>query len=188
MARLDRKKLGILLGSMAIAALPTPEVEAVVLESEPNNTFPGQSANVDDVIAGNLCGAICSATPTNTADTIDFFHYTGLPTGGGYDLTFQSTAIGAQGHFLTAGRYTNQTTVASSVNAAQIPQHLLGTIPSGGELSFGVTEGNVANFEHYTLSLHVTPPTGVPEPATIVLVAAGLTAFGVGVARRRKRD
>ena len=39
MARLDRKKLGILLGSMAIAALPTPEVEAVVLESEPNNTL-----------------------------------------------------------------------------------------------------------------------------------------------------
>jgi len=66
--------------------------------------------------------------------------------------------------------------------------HLGGTVPAGGQLTFGVTEVNVANFENYTLSLNVRPPTGVPEPATVALVAAGLSALGVGVARRRKRD
>src|SRR5258707_5842629 len=94
MARLDRKKLGILLGSMAIAALPTPEVEAVVLESEPNDTFPGQSANVGDVIDGDLCGAPCSAPPSvRPLGTIDLFHLHALPCCRPYDLTVSLDAI-----------------------------------------------------------------------------------------------
>ena len=190
MARLNRKKLGLLLGSMAIAALPTPKVEGVP-ETELNDSFPGQSTNVGDLIdPASLCGSLCAAPPGRPLDTIDFFHYTGLPAGGQYDLTFHPTGANDQsGHFLTAGLYTSDSNVASSINANKTQTvHLSGTIPAVGELTFGVTEGNVANFEHYTLSLNVTPPRGVPEPATIALVAAGLTALGAGVTRRRKRD
>jgi len=39
-------------------------------------------------------------------------------------------------------------------------------------------------FEHYSIRLTTS---SVPEPATIVLLADGLTAAGLGVARRRKR-
>ena len=185
MARLDRKKLGILLGTMAIAALPTPKVEAVP-ETEPNDTFPGQSANVGDVISGTV------HSNGTTPDPIDLFNYTGLPVGGTYDLTFHP--VGATPglippHLLQVALYTSQTTLGNSVTADDTQTvHLGGTVPAGGQLTFGVTEVNVANFENYTLSLNVRPPTGVPEPATVALVAAGLSALGVGVARRRKRD
>lgn len=183
MARLDRKKLGILLGTMAIAALPSPEVEAVpVNETEPNNTFPGQSANVGDVISGT----VHSSGPT--PDPLDLFSYTGLSVGGAYDLTFHPAGA-FPGNLLQVAVYTSQTTFSNPTTADSTQTvHLTGTVPAGGQLSFGVTEVNVINFEGYTLSLHVTPPNGVPEPATVALVAAGLTALGVGAARRRKRD
>jgi PEP-CTERM motif len=42
-------------------------------------------------------------------------------------------------------------------------------------------------FEGYNIKLTVTPPNGVPEPATVMLLAAGVTAVGLDAARRRKR-
>jgi hypothetical protein len=66
---------------------------------------------------------------------------------------------------------------------------LTGTVPAGAELTFGVTEGfSPTNIESYNVILNVTAPTAVPEPATIALVAAGVSALGVTAARRRKRD
>jgi len=187
MAPVGRKKLGVLLGSMAIAALPTPDAEAVP-ETEPNSTFPGQSASVDVLITGTLGQLSCPGCPP-AGDFIDFFHYTGLPVGGAYDLTL-TTGFTLAGHSLQAGLYTDQTNFTSPVSASSgLPGHLTGIVPPGGALTFGVTEGfSPTNVESYSVILNVTTPTAVPEPATIALVAAGVSALGVTAARRRKRD
>ena len=43
-----------------------------VFETEPNNTFPGQSATVGTLYQGFLCNISCG-----TADPIDFYGYAG---------------------------------------------------------------------------------------------------------------
>ena len=186
MARLSRM-VGAVVGSVALAAIPTVKAEAVP-ETEPNDTFPGQSATVGDLITGTLCPP-CTVPPPSpfAADSIDFFGYTGLTPNDNFDLTFQ--AIGQlPGRTLVAGLYTDQTTVIDSVDASSSTVHLFGTVPGSGSLTFGITEGTASGFEQYSIQLATSPSTGVPEPATVALLAAGLTAAGLSVAGRRKRS
>ena len=183
MARLSRM-VGAVVGSVALAAIPTVKAEAVP-ETENNDTFPGQAANVGDLITGNVCPT-CSFPPLFPPDPIDFFNYTGLTPGDSFDLTFQ--AIGQLGgRTLDAGLFTDQTTVVDSVSASSSTAHLVGTVPASGALTFGIAEDTATGFEQYSIQL-ATSPAGVPEPATVALLAAGLTAAGLRVAGRRKRS
>jgi hypothetical protein len=175
---------GATMGSAAMAAIPA--TAAAVPETEPNNTFPGQPATAGVTYTGTLC---LNCAPS-FSDTIDLFHYTGLPSGGAFDLSFDPTHLEISGHTLMAGLYTDQTTIVDSVTST-FPGplvHLTGLVPGGGELTFGITSVNATSVESYTVALNVTP-RGVPAPPAIVLLAAGLTAaVGLDVARRRKRS
>lgn len=185
MARMSRM-VGAVVGSMALAAIPTAKGEAVP-ETEPNNTFPGQNATVGIQFDGVLCPTCAPLPPPNLPnfpDSIDFFRYTGLTTGDSFDLTFDpNDTVG--GHTLEAGLYTDATTIIDSIASSGAVVHLLGTVPAGGVLTFGIREGTATDFESY--SIRLTTARTVSEPATIVLLATGLTAAGLGAARRRKR-
>ena len=185
MARMSRM-VGAVVGSMALAAVPTAKAEAIP-ETEPNNTFPGQAATVGTQFDGFLCPT-CVASPSFPffPDSIDFFHYTGLTPGDDFDLTFQATGQ-LSGNTLQAGLYSDQTTIDDAVTASSSTAHLLGTVPASGELTFGITEQTASGFEIYNILLTTTPGTRVPEPATAVLLAAGLTAAGLTAARRKQR-
>ena len=174
---------GTAMGSAAMAA--TPASVAAVPETESNNTFPGQPATVGVTYSAFLC---LGCAPS-VLDTIDFFHYTGLPSGGTFDLSFDPIDLVIPGHTLRAGLYTDQTNFSDSVTSTTPGPlvHLTGLIPGGGELTFGITTVNATDFEGYNVALSVAPPR-VPAPAAIVLLAAGLTALGLDVARRRKRS
>ena len=167
------KIAGTVLGTAAIAAISTAKAGAV-FEIEPNNTFPGQSATLGTPITGALCQG-CLIFPV---DTIDFFHYTALPPGT-FDLTFDPLSAVS----LRAGLYTDQTTSPSFVDSAGPLVHLIGPIPASGELTFGITENGIGFEAAYSLVLNTTR---VPEPPAIALLAVGLTALALDVARRRK--
>lgn len=172
------------LGSVALAAVPASAV-AVTLDTEPNSTFAtAQAAAAGDTILGSLCLDVVGCSPLDIAD---FFHYTGLPAGGTFDLSFD--AVDSQfGDTLRAGLYTDATTIASFVDSAGGPAvHLKGSIPGSGQLIFGITGISACCAEGYTALLSVRGAS-VPAPAAIVLLAAGLTAVGLGAARRRKRS
>jgi len=160
---------------MALATIPTTKGEAVP-ETEPNDVFPGQAATVGTTFTGSLSGS----------DFIDFFRYTGLSAGDLFDLTFTATDIEDPADRLRAGLYSDGTTILSSVFSNGSTVHLTGTA-GGSQLVFGITKDTAFGFEGYSLSL-TTRHAAVPEPATIVLLAAGLTAAGLGAARRRKRS
>ena len=166
------------LGSAAIAAMPTAAALAVpTLETENNNTFPGQSATAGVTYQGNLC-TLCPP-PT---DPFDFYHYIGLPAGGTFDLTFDPAQT--LGGDLTVGRYTSGGPPVDSVSSTDAVVHLTGSIPGSGGLTFGVTLDG--GFEGYLITLNVTPPA-VAAPPALALLTAGLTALSFEVARRRRR-
>jgi len=174
---------GTAMGSAAMAAIPASA--AAVPETEPNNTFPGQPATVGVTYSAFLC---LGCAPS-VLDTIDLFHYTGLPSGGTFDLSFDPIHLVLTGHSMRAGLYTDQTNFSDSVTSTTPGPlvHLTGLIPGGGDLTFGITTVNAASTEGYTVALSVVP-SRVPAPAAIVLLAAGLAAVGLDVARRRKRS
>lgn len=173
------------LGSVALAAVPASAV-AVTLDTEPNSTFAtAQPAALGDTIFGSLC---LNLGFCNVLDLADFFHYTGLPPGGTFDLSFDAVDSDF-GDSLQAGLYTDATTIAKFVNSSATLVHLTGSIPGSGELIFGITNNGTSSCcaEGYTVRLSVTAAR-VPAPAAIVLLAAGLTAVGLNAARRRKRS
>ena len=177
------KMAGTALGSAVLAAIPASAGAAPILETEPNNTFPGQPATVGVTYQGTV-------SPGGPADLIDFYHYKGLLPGSSFDLSFDPANTFCPGCgpdvILKAGLYTDQTTIGASVTSNDPLVHLTGTIPGSGELVFGITMTQTAfELEGYTIVLNAR---GVPAPATIVLLAAGIAAMGLDVARRRKRS
>ena len=175
---------GATMGSAAMVAIPASA--AAVPETEPNNTFPGQPATAGVTYSA----ALCLGCAPFALDTIDLFHYTGLPSGATFDLSFDPFSLVIPGHAMMAGLYTDQTTIVDSVTSTTPGPlvHLTGLVPGGGELTFGITSVNATSVESYAVALNVTP-RGVPAPPAIVLLAAGLTAaVGFDVARRRKRS
>ena len=180
------KLTGTLLGSTAVAALPVTSDAATIFENEgitQNNTFPGQSLNAVDTFRGSNNGA---------SDPIDFLRYTGLPAGGTFDFTVQHEACcNVQSFLLDAALYSDQTTMINPPVPIDLAQgdtkHLQGQVPGSGQLVLGIkllSSGTNPFFEGYTVSLAVTPPSRVPQPATIALLLAGLT--GLQLLRRRK--
>ncbi len=171
-------KMAGVLGSAALAGIPASAGAGPLPETEPNNTFPGQPATAEFTYSGGV---------SDPADPIDFFHYTGLPPGGSFDLSFDPISVRG-GDDLKAGLYSDQTTILDSVTSTGPLVHLTGVIPGTGELTFGITPDVVLvdTFEGYLVTLDVTP-LQVPAPPAIALLAAGLTALSLDVARRRKR-
>ena len=177
------------LGSAAIAAMPTTAALALpVPETENNDTFPGQTATVATTYSGELCldsPSTCTGFfQVAGQDLTDFYHYTGLPAGGSFDLSFDNTT-GCCGNDLVAGRYDSAGPPSASVSTDSALVHLTGTIPGSGELTFGIT-GEGFGLETYLVTLNVTPPQ-VAAPPALALLTAGLGALSIEVARRRKR-
>jgi len=181
------KIAGTVLGSTTLATLPAAADAAPVFENEsitPNNTFPGQSLNAGDTFQGANNGG---------SDPIDFLRYTGLPAGGSFNFTVHRDACCSSNPFLLdAALYSDQTTTVNPPVPIDLLQdetkHLQGLVPGSGQLVLGVkllSSGPNPFFEGYTVSLAVTPPSRVTQPATIALLLAGLT--GLQVLRRRKR-
>jgi len=180
------KIAGTVLGTTTLAALPIAADAGLITENEgvtPNNTFPGQSIAVGDTFAGTNNGA---------TDPIDFLRYTGLQAGGTFDFTVQRNTCCAENTFLLdAALYSDQTTTINPPAPIDLlpgdTKHLQGQVPGSGQLVLGVkllSSGTNPFFEAYTVSLAVTPPRRVTQPATIALLLAGLT--GLQVLRRRK--
>jgi hypothetical protein len=181
------KIAGTVLGTTTLAALPIAADAGPIVENEsitPNNTFPGQSISVGDTFSGTNNGG---------TDPIDFLHYTSLPAGGTFDFLVERNSCCIGNTFLLdAALYSNQTTTINPpVPIDLLPgdtKHLQGLVPGSGQLTLGVkllTGTSTSLFEAYSVTLSVTPPSRVPQPATIALLLAGLA--GVQVLRRRKR-
>jgi hypothetical protein len=181
------KIAGTVLGTTTLAALPVATDAAVISENEgvtPNNTFPGQNIGAGDTFHGANNG---------TTDPIDFLHYAGLSVGGVFDFTVQRDPCCLANPFLLdAALYSDQTTTVNPPVPIDLLQgetkHLQGLVPGSGQLTLGVkllsSGTGVSFFESYTVSLAVTPPSRVTQPATIALLLAGLT--GLQILRRRK--
>jgi hypothetical protein len=177
------KIAGSVVGTTTLAALPHAAGAGNISESEPaNNTFTtAQAVNVGDTLNGSNNGG---------SDPIDFSKYTGLPVGGTFDFTVHHDACcSIQSFLLDAALYSDQTTTVSPPVPIDLAQgdtkHLQGQVPGSGQLVLGIKLLSSGFFEGYTVSLAVTPPSRVTQPATIALLLAGLT--GLQVLRRRKR-
>jgi hypothetical protein len=140
--------------------------------------------NFGDVITGTVDGD----------DQVDFFHYSGLTAGSFFDVFVELTdpAFG-NGPIFTDVSDTglNQLPGAFDTINANPPTgvHLTGTVPANGQIVVQVSyqDNRTADPEGYRISL-TQRTAGVPMPASLALVAAGLVGLGgVHVARRRKK-
>jgi hypothetical protein len=178
------KIAGTVLGSATLAALPPAAGATVIFENEsvtPNDTFPGQNINAGDTFIGSNNGG---------SDPIDFLHYTGLPVGNSFDVqVHRDTCCHFQTILLDAAIYSGQSTTVNPPSPIDLDydetKHLTGLVPGTGELTVGVKLLSAGAFEGYQVALTVAPPAGVPQPATLALLAAGLT--GLLVLRRKMR-
>ena len=173
------KIAGSVVGTTTLAALPHAAGAGPISESEPNNPFiNAQSVNVGDTLNGSNNGG---------SDPIDFFKYTGLPIGGNFDFLVSRDHCCADGFQIEAQLYTSDTTTTGPAIDLDIDdiKHLQGLVPGSGQLTLGVKlTGSRPFSEGYHVTLSVTPPSRVPQPATIALLLAGLA--GLQVLRRRK--
>ena len=181
--KVPRKLIAVMVTAACTAAASSTAL--AIPESEPNDTFPGQASVVGTTYGGTLCQSSC---PDGIPDPIDFYHYSGLPSGSAFDLTGTAGTEPFNFATFTFGLYSDQTTIVDSFsfdvdNITNPSDHLIGLVPLSGELTFGVTS-DAFGFEGYSLVLNVTG-NQAPEPATLALLAAGLA--GGLVARRRKR-
>ena len=171
------------LGSAALVAIPASAAVAVPEPGGNNDSFPGLPASAGVTYLGSLCfPGGCSPS-----DSSDFYHYTGLPSGGSFDLSFDPTDLDVCcGDSLIAGLYDSAGPPIDSISSGGPLVHLTGLIPGSGALTFGVTGPGALDVEGYNLTLNVQAPR-VPAPPALALLAAGLIALSLEVARRRKR-
>ena len=100
----------------------------------------------------------------------DFLKWTGLLPGSGYTFTvFVDFAAGFE-----------------SLNAAGVAIPVSGTVPSDGMLVARLFDDGAQGTESYTVSLAVTRPAAVDEPASLALFGVGAAA-GLGLRRRKKQ-
>jgi hypothetical protein len=190
------KIAGTVLGSTTLAALPLSAGAGPINDVFPpdgNDSFPGQLLGpffaAGDIFNGFNNGN--SDPNQGVVDPIDFLNYTGLPVGGSFDFQVERLScnppVGSQIclQVLQAALYTDQTNFSNAITFdAPSTKHIAGPI-LGSQLTLGVKTLSAGSFESYRVTLSVTPPSRVSQPATIALLLAGLT--GLQVLRRRKR-
>jgi hypothetical protein len=179
-----RRFIGGLLASTTLTVIaPAASFAAFVAETEPNNSFAtANSESAGNTIFGSLCNNNLAAGGCSPADTKDFFVFSGLTAGGSFDFDLK---VSFNSSTLKFALFTDDTTFTDETDlVGNVEKHIVGTIPLAGALTLGVTTDEFDSFlEGYQVSLTVS--SAVPEPASAVLLAAGLG--GLAALRRRRR-
>ncbi|HEV8532590.1 MAG TPA: hypothetical protein VGT00_14310 [Methylomirabilota bacterium] len=186
------KIAGTVLGTTTVAALPLSAGAGTINESFPpdgNDSFPGQLLG-PFFAAGDIFNGFNNGNSNPFPDPIDFLNYTGLPVGGSFDFQVQRLSCTPPPpsqnclQVLQAALYTDQNNFGNAITFDTLgTKHIAGPI-LGSQLTLGVKALSAGSFESYRVTLSVTPPSRVSQPATIALLLAGLT--GLQILRRRK--